>query len=319
MYAASPFDLMVITAPDACSASNQCIVDVNPVFCRVTGHHEAQVRGQPLHSLLAGALAVFCPADVTAQRRTLVQLRQSLKRGAPRRTEIFSRAQHGELQWFELDLFALPGADDGVRRWAWLARDITQRKAQEQRLQQLAFDDPLTGLPNRQGVMMRLEKLLLSARRRGQPESFQGSLMFIDLDNFKALNDAYGHAAGDAILQQVGQRLVACLPAGTVVARFGGDEFVAVLQGGAAPPAEAVVSALRQPYPLAGWPGYAVSSASIGITLFNDAQASAQELLRQADVAMYQAKAAGCNRARYFSPPLPLRAPPPPVGDVTLV
>jgi diguanylate cyclase (GGDEF)-like protein/PAS domain S-box-containing protein len=184
--------------------------------------------------------------------------------------------------------------------------DITQRKENEREIHQLAFYDTLTGLPNRQLLLDRLQHAIaLSARRERM-----AALMLIDLDNFKTLNDTFGHDKGDQLLQQVGQRLLRCVGTRDTVARLGGDEFVVLLEDlgensddaatGAEAIGEKILRAFKQPYQLAEYEHYC--TPSLGVTLFNNHAGSVDELLKQADLAMYQAKAAGRNAMRFFDP-----------------
>jgi diguanylate cyclase (GGDEF)-like protein/PAS domain S-box-containing protein len=184
--------------------------------------------------------------------------------------------------------------------------DISQRKAAERKVQQLAFYDPLTQLPNRQLLMDRLERAIAASTHRGRVSA----LLFIDLDDFKSLNDTLGHATGDLLLQQVGRRLTACVNDTDTVARFGGDEFVVLLEqiGSNFDEAialttsigEGILDALNQAYQLDNYKHNGTSS--IGITLFKDDKVDMGELLKQADMAMYQAKAAGRNTLCFFDP-----------------
>ena len=183
---------------------------------------------------------------------------------------------------------------------------ITQRKRAEEEIKNLAFYDPLTQLPNRRLLMDRLKQALASSVRSGQ----EGALLFIDLDNFKTLNDTLGHDIGDLLLQQVAQRLESCVREGDTVARLGGDEFVVMLEDlsehdlDAAAQAETVgekiLLTLNLPYQLATHE-YS-STPSIGVTLFSDHEQNQDELLKQADIAMYQAKKTGRNSLRFFNP-----------------
>jgi diguanylate cyclase (GGDEF)-like protein/PAS domain S-box-containing protein len=184
--------------------------------------------------------------------------------------------------------------------------DITQRKADENEIRHLAFYDSLTGLPNRQLLLDRLQHALAVCSRSGAT----GALLFIDLDNFKTLNDTLGHEQGDQLLRQVSARLVASVRNSDTVARLGGDEFVVMVED-LAPNAheaasrarcvgEQLLAALNLPYLLNG--GAYFSSPSIGITLFNDQDADVGEQLKRGDLAMYQAKAAGRNTLRFFDP-----------------
>ena len=184
--------------------------------------------------------------------------------------------------------------------------DITERKAAEHEIQYLAFYDHLTGLPNRQLLRDRLQHALSFAARH----PLVGALLFIDVDNFKTLNDTLGHAIGDLYLQQLAQRLQACLRKGDTLARLGGDEFVIVLENLAATPHEAaalatvvgekILAGFASPFHLAEYVHH--STSSIGVTLFNDQPATQDELLQRADLAMYQAKAQGRNTLRFFDP-----------------
>ena len=187
-----------------------------------------------------------------------------------------------------------------------VSRDITDRKRAAQEIERLAFYDALTQLPNRRLLLDRLQRLVLSSQRTQQ----HGALLFIDLDNFKDLNDTLGHDMGDQLLTQVAARLSASVRECDTVARFGGDEFVVLLDGldtqlpQARAQAEAValklLISLNQPFELAGQQHY--STPSIGLTLFGQERQSVDELLKRADLAMYEAKAAGRNTHRFFDP-----------------
>ncbi|WP_374605687.1 bifunctional diguanylate cyclase/phosphodiesterase [Diaphorobacter nitroreducens] len=184
--------------------------------------------------------------------------------------------------------------------------DIGTRKHQEREIQRLAFFDPLTHLPNRVQLLDRVDQALAKAQRLEQG----GALLFIDLDNFKTLNDTLGHDQGDELLQIVAQRLNTCVRSADTVARLGGDEFVVLVeqlsahsdtlaeQAGAV--GEKILAVLSAPYALTGYPYR--STPSIGIALFNHAPTTVGELLKQADLAMYQAKTAGRNTLRFFNP-----------------
>ncbi len=184
--------------------------------------------------------------------------------------------------------------------------DVTARLTAEKEVQTLAFYDPLTHLPNRRLVHDRLRQALVSGRRSGN----HGALLFIDLDNFKTLNDTLGHDVGDLLLQQVAQRLITCVRDGDTVARLGGDEFLVMLEHLHGEPKDAVaqvkgvgekiLAALNQHYQLGTYPHH--STPSIGITLFSDGAETIDELLKQSDLALYQAKESGRNAMRFFDP-----------------
>ena len=184
--------------------------------------------------------------------------------------------------------------------------DISRRKAAEEEARYLAFYDALTRLPNRRLLIDRLKHVMASSERSG----LQAALLFLDLDNFKTLNDSRGHAVGDLLLVEVAHRLQSCVREEDTVARLGGDEFVVVLhnlsnnESDAATQVrevgEQMLVALRQPYDLAGQQHH--MSASMGATLLSDSHVSTDEVLKQADMAMYRAKDAGRNTLRFFDP-----------------
>ncbi len=184
--------------------------------------------------------------------------------------------------------------------------DITERKLAEAEIQNLAFYDSLTQLPNRALLMDRLQHALATSHRTEQ----HGALLFIDLDDFKSLNDTHGHEVGDQFLQQIADRLQECIRESDTVARLGGDEFVVILESlshrpnRAAAETEAVgediLELFHQPFIHGDYEHHGTSS--IGATLFYRHEHSVEELLKQADIAMYQAKAAGGNTLRFFDP-----------------
>jgi diguanylate cyclase (GGDEF)-like protein/PAS domain S-box-containing protein len=184
--------------------------------------------------------------------------------------------------------------------------DLTERKKAEEVIHNLAFYDPLTNLPNRRLLMDRLHQAMASGTRNGQ----HGAILFLDLDNFKTLNDTKGHDIGDLLLIEVAQRLQGCVREGDTVARFGGDEFMLILEGLSTEQAEAAAHAemiaekirtvLGQSFQLNNLEHHC--SASIGINLFFDHPGTVDELIKQADVAMYQAKQTGHNAIRFFDP-----------------
>ncbi|WP_313071194.1 EAL domain-containing protein [Melaminivora sp.] len=190
-----------------------------------------------------------------------------------------------------------------------VGRNISERKRSESAIAQMAFYDSLTGLPNRRLLLDRLQQVRMGLERSGR----HAALLFIDLDNFKALNDTRGHDRGDELLNRVAQRLRAAVRAGDTVARFGGDEFVVLAEGLATAPQQArrdaerlgclIAEALSLPYRLGDQLNYH-TTPSIGLTVFAHPAQTAEELLKQADFAMYQAKAAGRNAQRLFDPGL---------------
>ena len=220
--------------------------------------------------------------------------------------EVMGRRKNGDLYPRWLTITAVHGDDGAITHLVTTESDITARKAAEEEITRLAFFDPLTQLPNRRLLMDRLQQALAASARSQR----HGALMFIDLDHFKTLNDTLGHLKGDELLQQVAQRLSGCVRAGDTVARLGGDEFVVMLEALSASAEEAatqaeqvgekILAALRLPYLLDGQEKR--STPSIGVALFIGHQAPVEELLKQADLAMYQSKTQGRNTLHFFDP-----------------
>jgi diguanylate cyclase (GGDEF)-like protein len=187
-------------------------------------------------------------------------------------------------------------------------RELQKLKVAHDEIRNLAFFDPLTGLPNRRLLLDRLQQSLAASHR----SQHKRALLFLDLDDFKTLNDTLGHHIGDLLLQEIARRITATIRETDTVARLGGDEFVVLLEAlseiaeeAAAQSktvAEKILAAVDHPYLLAG--RECRSSSSIGITVFGDPQDSTNEILQQADIAMYHAKAAGRNTVRFFAPTL---------------
>ena len=189
------------------------------------------------------------------------------------------------------------------------AFDITERRDAEDAIRSLAYFDTLTGLPNRRLLMERLGQVMHVGARRGD----HGALLILDVDQFKSINDTEGHDAGDSLLIEAARRISACVRPDDTVARLGGDEYVVVLvelgehAEAAAMNAEAVAEKIRhelaRPYRLGSREAEYGRSASIGVTLFRGLERSAEALLKEADIALYQAKDAGRNAVRLFKQP----------------
>lgn len=222
------------------------------------------------------------------------------------RSELMIFRKDGSWFWVELEIVLVPTPSGELTHWVIVGRDITQRKTAEDEIHHLAFYDPLTGLPNRPLLLERLEKVLT----QGAWRRHQGALMFIDVDNFKILNDTLGHHTGDLLLQKIATRLSACVRKTDTVARLGGDEFVVMLEDLGGDPiaaterarivAEKILNHLREPFDLDGHLHYATSS--IGVTSLNGQHDNVSNLLKQADLAMYQAKTLGRNTVCFFNP-----------------
>ncbi len=272
------------------------ILRVNKAFTESTGYTVEEAVGQTPRLLKSGR------HDADFYRA----MWETIHRTGTWQGEIWDRRKNGEIYPKWLTITAVKGSDCIVTHYVGTHIDITERKSAEKEIQLLAYYDPLTRLPNRRLLMDRLQQALASSARIGR----KGGLLLIDLDNFKTLNDTLGHQIGDLLLQQVAQRLASCVREGDTVARLGGDEFVVLLEGlseksiEAAAQTEAIgekiLAALSQPYQLAMHEHQ--STTSIGATLFNDNHLATDELMKQADIAMYQAKKAGRNTLRFFDP-----------------
>ncbi len=255
----------------------------------------------PTSDFFLNRMAVEVLATDCAQS-LLSALQDAHEHGYSLGKELYLQTANGQ-RWFEI---SVARKNDAQTRFIALLRDVTERKTSEEEINKLAFFDPLTQLPNRRLMVDRLNQALAVSARSAR----LGALLFIDLDNFKTLNDTQGHAMGDLLLQQVAQRLTQSLREGDTVSRLGGDEFVVMVEElsenreEAAAQAEMIgeklLATISQPYRLAGLE-YLITP-SIGVTLYADHRQSTDELLKQADLAMYQAKSAGRSTLRFFDP-----------------
>ena len=289
-------DIVVIAEASPRHRSGPKIVFVNEAF----EHHTGFTCEELLDQIPEGL------AGPDTEKNEMERIQAAMKQGKPARSELLVYRKDGSSFWMDLEIVSVTAPSGEISHWVAVGRDITQRKAADDKIHHLAFFDPLTDLPNRQLLLDRLEQALVNCNRTGQ----EGALMFIDLDNFKILNDTVGHSKGDQLLQNVAQRLIACVRKTDTVARLGGDEFVVMLQDLGSEPevaamkaqvvADKVLTTLREPYDLAGYNHF--STSSIGVTAFNAEQDSISELLKQADLAMYQAKSMGRNTVCFFDP-----------------
>jgi diguanylate cyclase (GGDEF)-like protein/PAS domain S-box-containing protein len=276
--------------------ANKVIQRVNQAFTRISGYSAEEAVGQTPRLLRSGR------HDAEFYQSMWADIdREGVWQG-----EIWNRRKSGEVypQW--VTITAVRDSQGQVVNYVGALTDITERKQAEEEIRNLAFFDPLTHLPNRRLLVDRLQRALVASSRNVR----RGGLLFIDLDNFKSLNDTLGHDVGDLLLQQVALRLNQSVREGDTVARLGGDEFVVMLEGlseateDAAAQAEAIgekiLVNLNQPYALKDHAHH--STPSIGITLFGEQRETVDELMKRADLAMYQAKAAGRNTLRFFDP-----------------
>ncbi len=274
------------------------IVAVNPAFTEITGYSAAEALGRTPALLKSGR------HDNDFYR----EMWTGLQRNGYWENEIWDRRKDGQIYPKWLSITTVRDGAGRPSHYVAAFSDISDRKATEERIHNLAFYDPLTDLPNRRLLTDRLEHALLASARNRQ----YGALLFLDLDHFKTLNDTQGHAIGDQLLIEIGHRLIGCVRELDTVSRLGGDEFVVLLEGLGGDEASAAVQAetialkiharLNQPFSLKGLEQRYHSSASIGVTLFFGQHASLDTLFKQADMAMYQAKDAGRNAIRFFNP-----------------
>jgi diguanylate cyclase (GGDEF)-like protein/PAS domain S-box-containing protein len=270
-------------------------IDFNQAFLNICGYSEDELKALDYWTLTPEKYK-------TDEERQLESLERTGRYG-PYEKE-YAR-KDGSLIPLRLNGLSITLNDGQKYIWS-IVEDISDRKAAEEEIKELAFYDPLTRLPNRRLLFERLHQALAANTR----SRLQGALLFIDLDDFKTINDTLGHDKGDMLLQQVAKSLSACVREGDTVARLGGDEFVVMLEGlseginEAAAQSESVgkkiLAALDRTYVLNDQECH--STTSIGITLFGIQRETMDQLLRQADMAMYQAKAAGRNALRFFDP-----------------
>lgn len=279
------------------SASGE-IVDVNEAFSRITGYARDEVLGHNLRILKSGMHDEIFYAE----------LWQRLVKEGHWQGELWNRRKNGEAYAEQLTLSAVHDEKGQVLQCVALFSDITERKHLEEQVHQLAFFDPLTNLPNRRLFKDRLNQRIAANKRSG----LYSALMFLDLDNFKPLNDTQGHDVGDLLLIEAASRLKRCVRDADTVARFGGDEFVVLLSDLSAEKSESTTSAgivaekirslLSAPYVLsiqrAHTAGVRIEhrcTASIGVAVFIGNEASQDDILKWADEAMYRAKESGRN------------------------
>lgn len=238
---------------------------------------------------------------------------KTVQSGVGHRAEFRFVLPDGSIRHMESSGGLIKNSHGNALRVIVVSHDITERKKTESMIHELAFHDPLTKLPNRRLLRDRLEQIMAASQRSGQ----YNALMFLDLDNFKPLNDEHGHDAGDALLIEVSSRLKSCVREMDTVARFGGDEFMVLLHEldadqaksvmKAATVAEKIRATLAEPYRIQvrgkGKPLTTIEhscTASIGVVTFVDHNTSAEEIVRCADVAMYESKEGGRNQIRFY-------------------
>lgn len=269
---------------------NRVLVSINPAFTTLTGYVEDEAVGRTPDFLFPDQ-----PADVIAAIRADL-LSQGAWQG-----EVWFRRKSGELFMVKMSLSAVRSARGRPAHFVAMFTDITPLKETEERLARMAHFDPLTDLPNRVLIQQRLSHALSLAHRH---HTLVG-VVFIDLDNFKTVNDGLGHAAGDSLLKQVAQRLRERVRQEDTLGRLSGDEFILVLEHLRHPQqagqvAAAILESLGQPFTLDGGQQVYVR-ASIGISLYPQDGQDASELIRNADAAMYESKRRGRNSFNFYT------------------
>ena len=272
------------------------IICVNSAFSRITGYAEHEVIGHKPHVLSSNLQKVSFYEAMWC----------SIKSNGSWQGEIWNQRKSGELYLEYLTITVVNDQYDEISNYVGTFLDVTLTKEAVDKIERLAHYDSLTELPNRLLLQDRLKLALAVSQRNDR----LGALILIDMDNFKILNDTLGQDRGDLLLQQVAQRLLLCVRETDTVARIGGDEFVIMLEGLCDHVTEAaafvesmankVLAVLSQYYQLSVHDYYCTSS--MGVTLFKGHEQTADELLKQADIAMYQAKTSGRNTLRFFDP-----------------
>lgn len=277
------------------------ILRVNQAFTKITGYDPDEITNKELTSV-----------KIKDDKVDFEVIKNTLMHQGVWQDEIWSKRKSGDrfLQWTSISA-VFNDQDNTIVNYVVTLLDVTDRKEAEIRIRQLAFYDQLTMLPNRQLLMERLEHAL----ERSQRNKNHGAILYLDLDDFKTLNDTRGHHIGDQLLKKVAERLSASVRRVDTVARLGGDEFIILLEELGSDRQHAAVlvenlcrklmESLCNPYQFDSLEHF--STLSIGVALFVGKEESVEELLKQSDLAMYQAKAAGRNTYRFFDPAMQIR------------
>jgi diguanylate cyclase (GGDEF)-like protein/PAS domain S-box-containing protein len=278
------------------SDANNRILRINSAFTRMTGYSPEDAVGETTAILKSGR----------HDKAFYQTMWNALKENKFWQGEIWDRRKNGQIYLKWLTITAVSGPDGEVHNYIGTFTDLSEHKEAKEAIYRLAFYDPLTDLPNRRLLHDRMDLALSNSVR----SLHCGAIFMVDIDHFKFINDTKGHAIGDLLLVEMARRLKSCVREGDTVARLGGDEFVIMLDvlsediNQAALQAEAlskkILKVVHQSFLIAGEELFC--TLSIGISLFTVPTVTSEEMLKRADVAMYQAKAAGRNTMRFFDP-----------------
>ena len=276
--------------------ANNIILSANPTFSLISGYSVEEIVGQSPRILQSGK----------HDARFYKLIGKTILKKDHWEGEIWNRHKNGDIYSVHTTITAVKNSSGIITNYVYTMIDMTASKQAHQEIERLAFYDSLTSLPNRRLLLERLKSALIKSQRSG----LSGAIIFIDLDNFKTLNDTLGHDIGDILLIHVARRLEECLRECDTKARIGGDEFVVLLENLDSDATEAlskaelishkILTALAQSYVLNNHTYR--TTPSMGVTLFEGNQFSSDELLKQADIAMYQAKTGGRNTLCFFNP-----------------
>lgn len=267
----------------------------NPAFEYLTGYKVAEALGKKPSELVSSGLQ-----DEAFYR----QMWSTLLAKETWHGEVINHKKNGELYNEELSITPVLDQNNEIQHYVAIKQDISDRKKNEDTITKLAFYDPLTQLPHRRLLLEHLEKSLSHTKRTNT----YGGLFFLDIDHFKNINDNYGHDIGDILLKAVATRLSSVMRQEDTLARFGGDEFVILVENlgdnislaaqHSKTIATTIHKAIGEPFELDGHPRYI--TLSIGITLFHDSTVTKEDILKHADMALYKAKAAGRNTTQFY-------------------
>jgi len=291
-------DMVMIARMVDVPGAEQPIIFANDALLRHTGYAREEIIGRSVR-MLEGP-----DTDQETVRRVITAVMHKEAASA----EMVLYTKYGTPYWVEAEMVPFSGDSGAITHWLIVSRDVTERRNAADAIHRLAFYDVLTGLPNRRLLMERLDVAVAGARAGGS----MAAVLYVDIDNFKTVNDARGHAIGDQLLKNVADRLVAMTGDDGCVARLGGDEFVVLLDAlgqhadratdRALAVAERIRAALADKIVIDAQRYYATSSIGVALTAPGNAQHTVHDLLREADTAMYHAKSRGRNGVALFEP-----------------